>query len=156
MKRIFTTLMAALLALSLNGAATAQDKKGTADEAVAMAKKAGAYLKENGQDKAIAAFNNPQGEFVKGDLYVMMLRTNGDGIALAHGQNPKIVGKSLLELRSSDGVYIVKELIKTANSPGGKGWVSYKWPNSVSKLVEDKSTYVERFGELFVGVGIYK
>ncbi|MDC8760873.1 cache domain-containing protein [Janthinobacterium fluminis] len=155
MKHIFVRLMTALFALSLGGAALAQ-QKGTADEAVAMVKKAGAYLKENGQDKTIAAINNPRGPFVKGDLYVFMLRTNGDGLALAHGQNAKIVGKNMLELRSADGVYFVKDFIKVANSAAGKGWVNYKWLNSVSNTIEEKSTYVERHGEVFLGVGIYK
>lgn len=156
MKKFFTSLMAALFALSLAGAALAQDKKGTADEAVAMVKKAGAYLKEHGQEKTIAAINDPKGQFVKGDLYVFMLRTNGDGLALAHGQNAKIVGKNMLELRSADGVFFVKDFLKTANSPSGKGWVNYQWPNSLTKTVEEKSTYVERFGDVFLGVGIYK
>ena len=156
MKKLFTGLMAVLFALGLSGAALAQDKKGTADEAVAMVKKAGAYLKENGQDKTIAAINDPKGQFVKGDLYVFMLRTNGDGLALAHGQNAKIVGKNMLELRSADGVFFVKDFVKTANSPSGKGWVNYQWPNSVSKAIEEKSTYIERFGDVFLGVGIYK
>ncbi|MET3131755.1 cytochrome c [Oxalobacteraceae bacterium GrIS 1.11] len=156
MKNIFNSLMAALLALSLCGGALAQDKKGTADEAVAMVKKAGDYLKANGQEKAIAAINDPKGQFVNGDLYVFMLRTNGDGIALAHGQNPKIIGKNMLEMHSADGVYFIKELIKVANSPSGKGWVSYKWPNPVTKNIEEKSTYVERYGDVFLGVGIYK
>jgi cytochrome c len=156
MKSIFTRLMAALFALSLAGAVHAQETRGTADEAVAMVKKAGAYLKENGQDKAIAAINNPKGPFVKGDLYVFMLRTNGDGMSLAHGQNPKIVGKNMLELHSADGVYFVKDFIKVANSATGKGWVNYKWPNSVTKVIEEKTTYIERFGEVFLGVGVYK
>lgn len=156
MKNIFKTLMLALFALSLSGAALANESKGTADEAMALVKKAGAYIKENGKDKAISAFNNPQGGFVKGDLYVFMLGTNGDGITLAHGQNAKIVGKNMLELRSADNIYFVKEFLKTANSPAGKGWINYKWVNSVTKAVEDKSTYVERFGDVFVGVGIYK
>lgn len=156
MKKLFKTLMFALFALNLGGAATAGETRGTADEAIAMVKQAGAYIKDNGKDKAIATFNNPQGGFVKGDLYVFMFSTSGDGVALAHGQNAKIIGKNMLELRSADGIYFVKEFLKTANSVAGKGWVNYKWVNSVTKAMEDKSTYVERFGDVLVGVGIYK
>lgn len=156
MKNLFKQLLLTLFALALGSAAHADDAKGTADEAVAMVKKAGAYLKSHGQEKAIEAFNNPKGDFVKGDLYVFMLRTNGDGITLAHGQNAKIVGKNMLELRSADGVYFVKDFLKTANSAAGKGWINYKWPNSLTKTVDEKSTYVERFGDVFIGVGIYK
>ena len=158
MKHAFQVLFAAVLALSLGGAARAQDAhRGTADEAVAMVKKAGAYMDKNGRDKAIAAFNDPKGEFIKGDLYVFMFGTTGEqqGVALAHGQNAKMVNKNLTELNAG-GVFPIKEFLKVANSPAGKGWVSYKWPNSVSKNMEDKSTYIEKFGDVLIGVGIYK
>jgi cytochrome c len=157
MKNVVQLLLAALFTFSLGGAALAQEKRGTADEAVAMVKKAGVYLKANGKDKAIAAFNDPKGEFVKGDLYVFMMGINGDaaGMMLAHGQNPKMVNKNLMELNAG-GVYPVKEFLKLANSPAGKGWVTYKWPNSISKNLEEKNTYVEKNGDLVIGVGIYK
>ncbi|MDC8758969.1 cache domain-containing protein [Janthinobacterium fluminis] len=157
MKNMVQILMAALFTFSLSGVAMAQEKRGTADEAVAMVKKAGAYLKEHGKDKAIAAFNDPKGEFIKGDLYVFMFGMTGDstGVALAHGQNAKMVNKNLLELNAG-GVYPIKEFLKLAGSPAGKGWVTYKWPNSLSKNLEEKNTYVEKFGEVLIGVGIYK
>jgi cytochrome c len=156
MKNVFQILLAAMLTFSLSGVAMAEEKRGTADEAVAMVKKAGAYLKEHGKDKAIAAFNDPKGGFVKGDLYVFMFGMTGEatGVALAH-QNTKMVNKNLLELNTA-GVYPIKEFLKLANSPAGKGWATYKWPNPVSKNLEEKNTYVEKFGEVFIGVGIYK
>lgn len=157
MKHLFQILFAAILSFNLSGAALAQEKRGTADEAVAMVKKAGAYLKANGKDKAIAAFNDPKGEFIKGDLYVFMMGISGDasGVMLAHGQNPKMVNKNLTELNAG-GVYPVKEFLKLANGPAGKGWVTYNWPNSISKNLEEKNTYVEKYGDVVIGVGIYK
>ncbi|MGB9988464.1 cache domain-containing protein [Massilia sp. SM-13] len=158
MKHLFRMLFAALFALTVGGSAQAQsDHRGTADEAVAMVKKAAAYLEKNGRAKAIAAFNDPKGEFINGDLYVFMFGMTGDerGVALAHGQNPKMVNKNLTELNAG-GVYPIKEFLKLAGSPAGKGWVSYKWPNSISKNLEDKSTYVEKVGDVLIGVGIYK
>lgn len=155
MKNLFQFLLAAALTLTLTGAATAQDatRRGTADEAVAMVKKAGEYLQKNGKDKAIAAFNDPKGEFIQGDLYVFMFDKNG--VALAHGQNAKMVNKNLMEL-SAGGVYPIKEFLKIGNTPLGKGWVKYMWPNSISKNLEEKNTYVEKVGEYVIGVGIYK
>ncbi|MBV6324821.1 cache domain-containing protein [Duganella violaceipulchra] len=155
MKHLFQFLFAAALTLSLTGAATAQDapKRGTADEAVAMVKRAGEYLQKNGKDKAVAAFNDPKGDFIQGDLYVFMF--DKAGVALAHGQNPKMVNKNLMEL-SAGGVYPIKEFLKIGASPAGKGWVQYMWPNSISKNLEEKNTYVEKVGEYVIGVGIYK
>lgn len=155
MKQLFNYLMPLLLAFTVAGA-SAQDAaahRGTADEAVAMVKKAGAYLQKNGKDKAIAAFNDPKGEFILGDLYVFMFDQNG--VALAHGQNPKMVNKNLMEL-SAGGVYPIKEFLKLGNSAAGKGWVKYMWPNSISKNLEEKNTYVEKSGDYVIGVGIYK
>jgi signal transduction histidine kinase len=157
MKKTFQFLLAATLALTLiqTGPASAQEthKRGTADEAVAMVKKAGDYLQKNGKDKAIAAFNDQKGEFVQGDLYVFMF--DQKGVALAHGNNAKMINKDLMELNAG-GVYPIKEFLKIGNSSAGKGWVKYQWPNSVTKKLEEKNTYVEKFGEYVIGVGIYK
>lgn len=157
MKNVWKMLMMGLFAISLSGAALADEHRGTPDEAVTMVKKAVAYLKENGRDKAIAAFNRPNGEFINGDLYVFMFGTTGEqtGVALAHGQNPKMVNKNLLELNAG-GVFPIKEFLKLANSPAGKGWVVYKWPNSISKNLEEKHTYIEKSGDVLLGVGVYK
>jgi len=37
----------------------------------------------------------------------------------------------------------------------GFGWVNYKWPNPINKI-EDKTSYVEKMGDYFVGVGVYR
>src|SRR4030042_2206120 len=74
---------------------------GTAEEAKALVDKAVAYFKANGKDKAIAAFNDPKGEFVKGDLYLFMMDEACN--TLVHGSNPKLVGKNVAELRDARG-----------------------------------------------------
>lgn len=136
--------------------ATLAAEKGTAIEATALVKKAAAYLKENGKEKAYAEFNNTSGQFVVKDLYVFVYNTNGDGITRAHGANPKLIGKNLLELKDADGVPIVKKFLEVANSKTGHGWVDYKWPNPTTKILEPKSTYIERVDDVFIGCGIYK
>jgi signal transduction histidine kinase len=155
MKRRVLGSMAVVLCLGLGTAVHAADR-GTADEAKALVKKAVAYLNANGREKAFVEFNNTGGQFVSKDLYVFVYSVNGDGINLAHGANPKMVGKNLLELKDGDGVFIVKEFIKTANSKAGSGWVDYQWPHPVTKAMEAKSTYVEKVGDLLIGCGIYK
>ncbi|MFL6656543.1 MAG: cache domain-containing protein [Massilia sp.] len=128
-------------------------ERGTPAEATAMVKKAAAYLKANGKDKAYAEFNNPKGMFVDRDLYIMVYDMNG--INVAHGANPKMIGKNLLELKDADGTQIVKAFIETATTKG-KGWVDYKWPNPVSKAIEAKSTYIEKVDDVILGSGVYK
>lgn len=128
-------------------------EKGTADEAVAMVKKGVALIKSSGQEKAFAEFNNPKGAFVQKDLYVMCYDMSGNN--KCHGSNPKLIGKNLLEIKDADGNFIVKSFIETAQK-SGKGWVDYKWPNAITKVVEPKSTYVEKVDDVLIGVGIYK
>lgn len=140
-----------LSVLAFNGVAVAADK-GTAAEAVAMVKKGVAFVKANGKEKAFAEINNPKGQFVDRDLYIMAYDMKG--INVAHGSNPRLVGKNLLEIKDADGVYIIKGLIGIANK--GSGWFDYKWPNAATKAVEKKSTYVEKVDDILIGVGIYK
>lgn len=149
-------ISAAALGVSLFALAPAYAAdKGTAAEAVAMTQKAIAYIKENGKDKAFAEFANPANtSFHDRDLYIYVYDMQGN--AVAHGVNPKMVGRNLLELRDGDGKYIVKSFIETASGPAGKGWVEYQWPNPLTKSVDSKAGYVQRHGDLIVGSGIYK
>ena len=140
--------------LALSPAALAADK-GTADEAVAMTKKAVALIKSAGKEKAFADIGNPaNASFHDRDLYVYVYDLNG--ITLAHGNNPKMVGKNLIEMKDVDGKAVIKALIEAGNSPAGKGWVDFKWPNPVSKAVQQKAGYVEKVDDMIVGSGIYK
>ena len=45
---------------------------GTAAEAEALVKKAVAFIKANGKDKAFAEFGNPKGQFTSKDLYIFV------------------------------------------------------------------------------------
>ena len=128
--------------------------KGTADEAVAMVKKAAAKIKADGKEKAFAAFADPANkEFHDRDLYIFVYDLNG--VNLTHGNNPKMVGKNLLEMKDREGKPLIREMIDVAKTKG-KGWVDYKWPNPVTQTVESKSSYVEKVDDMLVGSGIYK
>lgn len=85
----------ALLGLSLMTGAQAADR-GTAAEAEAMVKKAVAYIKEKGPEKAYDEFTNGK-QFKDRDLYVIVYDLNGKN--LAQGANPKLVGKDLIGLK---------------------------------------------------------
>jgi cytochrome c len=103
--------------------------------------------------KAFKQFNDAAGSFVDRDLYIAVL--DAKGTMVAHGANPRLIGKSLIDMKDADGKPFIKTLVDTAQK-NGRGWVDYKWPNPVSKAIESKSTYVEKFGDLTVAYGIYK
>lgn len=153
MKALFAAVAVSLSILVAPVAALAADK-GTADEAVAMVKKAVALIKSDGKEKAFAAFadhGNPA--FHDRDLYIFVYDLNG--VALENGSNPKMVGRALIDMKDNEGKPLVKEMVDLAKSKG-KGWVEYKWPNPVAKTVEAKSSYIERVDDMLVGSGIYK
>ena len=155
MKALMMNLAFAVLACSISMRGMAAERA-TAEQAVALVKKGIEYYKKNGREKSLAAFSDPNGEFVKGELYFFVYSTNGDGIVLAHGQNQKMIGRHLIDMRDTDGVFLIKEATKIANTPEGKGWISYNWPNSVTKSVEAKRSYIERVDDIWIGCGIYK
>lgn len=126
---------------------------GSADEAVAMVKKAVSYIKANGPEKSYEEFTNGK-SFKDRDLYVIVYDLNGKN--LAQGANPKLVGKDLINLKDPDGFPLIQKFVELAKTKGS-GWVEgYKFMNPVSQKMEKKAMYLERVGETFVGCGIYK
>ena len=153
MRKLLIALTMGLCAMALQPASAAAAEKGSAAEATALVKKAVAFIKANGRDKAFAEFNSPTGQFKDRDLYIFV--QDNKGTTLAHGGNPRLVGKNTTELKDAEGVYFIKKMIEVAGAKGS-GWVDYKWLDPVSKNIEQKSTYVEKYEDLVVGCGIYK
>lgn len=144
------TLGLALLSLSFLSTAHAAGR-GTAAEA--MVKKAVAFIKEKGPEKAYDEFTNGK-QFKDRDLYVIVYDLNGKN--LAQGANPKLVGKNLIGLKDPDGKPLIQMFVDLAKTKG-KGWVEgYKFLNPVTQKIENKAMYLERVGDTLVGCGIYK
>lgn len=150
-QKLLKNLLALLIALGLSSSLFAAEH-GTADEASAMVRKAVDFMKKNGKEKLLAEVSNPKGKFVDRDLYLSVY--DFDGIVLAHGINPKIIGKSVLDLYDVDGKYFMKDIIAKAKSPG-KGRTEYKWPNPVTKEFQKKSAYFEADGDVIISCGYY-
>ncbi len=156
MKSIYSFCKVVMAAFAISflmaGVARAADQ-GTPAEAEAMVKKAVAFIKANGAEKAAEEFTNGKG-FKDRDLYVSFYVLGGK--VLGHGANPKLVGKDLIGLKDPDGKLFIKMIDDLAKSKG-KGWTeSYKFRNPVTDKVSEKLIYVERVGDTWVGVGVYK
>jgi signal transduction histidine kinase len=143
----------AVLVMSAGLSATAADQQASKEEAVALVKKAVGYVRKNGKDKALAEFSRPQSQFVDRELYVAALDLNG--VMLAHGANPKLIGKTLLDIKDVNGKAFVREQIELAKTQGS-GWVEFEWVNPVSQKMEHRYTYLERIDDYFVLSGVYK
>jgi hypothetical protein len=146
--RRFVFPLPILLPLLFSGLAHAGDS-GTPDEAKAMAVRAAELLKTEGPDKAFPEFNTGSAYHDR-DLYVMVYDPTGK--CVSHGANPALIGKALIDLKDTDGKFIIKDLVAVEDT----GWVDYKWPRPTTKKIEPKTTYVVRVGDYRIGVGAYK
>jgi cytochrome c len=152
MKKLVVSIMVVMVLFGMSGVAAAAGKHGTAAEAETMVKKAIAMAKAKGQDAAFAEINNRNGRFIDRDLYVFVYDMNGK--CVAHGMNAKMIGKELIDMKDADGKAFVKERVEIAKTKGS-GWQDYKFTNPLSKLIEHKRAYVERYEDLIFGCGIY-
>jgi cytochrome c len=150
MKKLLTVILTIALGCAFTHAA---EKRGTPAQAEAMVKKAIDFLKANGKEKAFAAFNDPKGKFVDGDLYVMVYDLTGK--CVAHGANAKMIGKDLIDMQDADGKLFVKERVDMAKAKG-TGWQNYKWTNPVTKAIESKTAFIQKYEDLIVASGAYK
>jgi cytochrome c len=149
MKLIRTITLAAMAVASAAGAG----EYGTAPEAEALVKRAVVHIKAVGTAAAYTDFTEKKPAWVERDLYVVVYGL--DGNVLAHGQNPKQVGKNLIEFKDADGKEFVKERVTLAKTKG-KFWQDYKFTDPVSKKILPKSMYCEKLDETAVCAGIYK
>ncbi len=158
MKNLFIALLAGFLLCSTLTIALAEQSalQGTKEEARAMIEKAAAYFQEYGREKTLdeitLAGSEKKGVFIDRDLYIFAYDFNG--VVLAHGANPKLVGKNLFNFQDADGRYLIRGLIDTAGNGGG--WYYYKWSNPITKKIEDKMAYVLKIDDtMWIGCGVY-
>jgi cytochrome c len=123
------------------------------DNEKTMVEQAVAYLKSNGKTKAFAEFSNQKGQFAKDEMYIFVI--DFKGMTLAHGGNPKLVGKDMGALKDQAGKCFIKDMIEGAKT-NGSGWSNYKWANPVTNKIEDKSSYFMKYDDVVLGCGIYK
>ncbi len=148
------TFLMLLVGLPFASSAAIAAEFGTKDEAVAMVKRVQAMFKSSGAEatfKAVSDKSTP--EFHDRDLYPFIY--DMAGVNMAHGARPALIGKNLSGLKDQDGKFLVREMIDIVKAKGS-GWFDYKWPNPINNKIEDKSSYVEKMGDYWVGVGVYR
>ena len=151
--RKFIQLILLAAGIGFTQVSLAAGEHANADDAIAMVKRVIQYMKANGKEKTIAEVNNINGQFRDRDLYITI--NTLDMVTLAHGANPKMQGKNLIGLQDADGKYFMRErqqLVKKS----GKGWQDYKFVNPVTKQIEPKAMYFERYEDVVINCGIYK
>ncbi|MBK6980911.1 MAG: cache domain-containing protein [Betaproteobacteria bacterium] len=146
-------MIAAVVAALPMTTVLAQESRATRGDAEKMVKKGVELLKSGGKDKAVNEFTAPSKSYVDRDLYLVIYDLEGN--CVAHGQNPKQVGKKLIALKDPDGKPFVQERVDLAKAKG-TFWQDYKFTDPLSKKVLPKQMYCERVTDVIVCGGVYK
>jgi signal transduction histidine kinase len=111
------------------------------------------FVAEQGKEKALEVFNDPNGEFVRGEYYIIAYDFNGT--CLAHPYEPAMVGKNVLDVTDSNGVALKRNMREVARR--GSGFAYYIWPNHAHSNAEElKITYVLKVDEeMWLAAGTY-
>lgn len=144
--RLFAVVVMAVFAVASQALA---GEFGTADEAKAMLEKAVAAIKAD-KAGALASFTNGEGGFKDRDLYPFC--GGPDGNFTAH---PKLVGKSLKELKDKAGKALGEEMYAVAKE-GAISEVAYMWPRPGSTDPVPKVSFVTKVDDQVCAVGYYK
>jgi cytochrome c len=121
----------------------------TNETLVSFVSSAVTYAKTHGTEQALSEFNNRNGSFVKGELYIYAYAFNGT--TLAHPINPEAVGKPR---EGTNGVF-VKEMGAAVRN--GSNYYRFTYINPQhNNTLESKLGYgVQVADDWWLGSGIY-
>jgi cytochrome c len=155
MKQTLGYLMALVIAgIFVTGTALAQEQRGSSADAKQMVEHAIQHIQEVGTAKAFEDFSTPGGKWHNKDIYLFCYKM--DGTNVCHGANKALIGKNLIDLKTADGQFLIKNLADIAKTKGS-GWIDYQWPQPQTKKTEAKRAYVMKIPgyDGLVGAGCY-
>jgi len=150
--RTSTVLLVALLIAAFDGPPVAAGEWATKEDAIAMVRRAVAFITQQGREKAYAEITKRSGQFHDRDLYVTVLDL--DGKILATGQSKNLVGRNLINAADPDGKLYIKERVELARQQSAFSQ-NYKWLNPATKEIEPQETYCERLEDIMVCGSVY-
>jgi len=156
MLRKFMIAAASVAVMAPSATAFAQ---GTADQAKAMLMKAVAAVKAD-EPKAITMFNNGEGGFLEGDLYVFCINlSTGKLVALGNPNAKQLLGRDERTLKDSTGKAFGEEIFDAMQKPEGqitevRGYMFPK-PGANKTPVSKVSLVTKASNDLGCGVGYY-
>lgn len=150
MKKLSVIVSACVIHALLAWPVSAQEI--TAKQMMIKCKEAARHLEEKGE-AALPEFSDLASQWaVEPYIFVYDL----EGTIIAHGSNPKLVGKNLIGLKDVKGNMFAAEFVQIAKEKG-RGWSEYWWPKKDAKEASLKVSYILRVPgrNMFVGAGIY-
>jgi uncharacterized protein len=153
LRTVIGLTMLLLPIITLTAQSTSAVELGTREEAKGMVKRVQEKFQRDGAEATFRAITGKSRAFHDRDLYPFVYDLNG--VNVAHGAKPELVGKNLIDFKDQNGKFLIREMIERVND-SGSGWVNYRWASPTTNMIEDKSAYVEKMGQYFVGVGVYQ
>lgn len=108
------------------------------------------YIKKVGPKEAFLEFSNPTSSFNKGGISLFAYDFNG--MSLADGEYPLLVGQNLLNRRDAQGKMLVRDIIDIAKKTGEGILLTYD-KNSFKKIFIKVIDTPD--GQIILGTGIY-
>jgi signal transduction histidine kinase len=123
------------------------------DELVAFVNEALQFAKENGKEKALEVFNDPEGNFSRDGRYIFAYDYAGQNLALPY--QPELVGTNRIDAQDLNGFYFIQQVIDVARM--GNGSLYYIYPDPSRNMTDTlKLSYVvDVDGIWLLGSGIY-
>ena len=110
------------------------------------------YYQRVGKAQALREFNDQNGSFARGEVYIWAFDFNGT--CLANSAHPDWVGQDRLNVTDDTGFRRIMAMRDAAL--GGGGFVTYRIENPVTGATEQKLSYVKRADDTWwFGSGIY-
>lgn len=133
--------------------ATMRLRQGSADEARELLDRAWDHVARVGQKQGLHDLHDAGQGFIDRDLYVFAL--DRDGVYIACGAKPEMIGTSVNQLPGIQGTPFVRDAWAAAEAGGG--WVQYEIANPLTGDVTPKESYVRQLDErLLLGCGVYR
>ena len=128
------------------------------EKLTAFVERARDFALNNTKDVALKAFNDKNGEFVRGDRYIYADDFEGNTLVLPF--QPELIGTNRFELQDPNGVYLVQAFLDVARR--GSGFVYYLYPDPAENMTAENMTpklklcYVTKVNDEWVlASGIY-
>jgi len=123
------------------------------DELVAYVDEALQFAQENGKEKALEVFNDPEGNFTRDGRYIFAYDYDGQNLALPY--QLELIGTNRIDAQDPNGVYFIQQVIDVAGM--GNGSLYYIYPDPERNMADTlKLSYVvDVDGTCLLGSGIY-
>lgn len=111
------------------------------------------YALHSGRDEALRVFNDPKGDFVRGDLYLFAFDFLGNVLCLPF--QPDLLGTNRLNAKDANGVAFTRDNLDL--SRGGSGQIYYIYPNPRENMRDElKLSYTAKVDDTWwLAAGIY-